>query len=76
MGGAIKWCVGKAGDLPGDVWRDLDAARERPEACMQKSDNRRDECDEAHQSNQVGLENFDTHPSPGWAVAAKQLAIM
>jgi hypothetical protein len=32
-----------------------------------------DKSDEAHQSDQAGLENSGSNPSPGWAIAAKQL---
>jgi hypothetical protein len=31
-----------------------------------------DKSDEAHQSNQAGLENLGLHPSPGSALAAEQ----
>ena len=67
---AVERRVGQACELIGNVGGDRDLARKRPQSAVHTRDNRRDQCDEAHQSNHMGLENLDTHPSPGWAVAA------
>ena len=56
-----RWRAGRRRRGPGNVRGT--APRDRHARKRQRAD----KSDEAHQSNQVGLELFDANPSPGWA---------
>jgi hypothetical protein len=75
-GGAVERCVGNAGKLPVEVRCVDDVPGGCPQASMHNGNGNADNRDEAHQSDQMGLGSPGAVPSPGWAIAAKQLLLI
>ena len=72
-GAAVERIVGDAGELIAHAWRADHVPGKSPNTGMKTCNgNDANKRGEAHQSNQVGLENLGPNPSPGSALAAEQ----